>query len=51
MRWIEAYLSGRVLRVHVGGEHLGAIPMHSGVPQDSLIGLDLHVGLNTVSVL
>ncbi len=23
VRWIEAYLSGRVSRVHVGGEHLG----------------------------
>ncbi len=36
--WIEAYLSGRVSSVHVGGEHLGAIPMHSGVPQGSVIG-------------
>ncbi len=26
--WIEAYLSGRVSRVHVGGEHSGAIRMH-----------------------
>ncbi len=24
VRWIEAYLSGRVSRVHVGGEHSGA---------------------------
>ncbi len=38
VRWIEAYLSGRVSRVHVGGEHSGAIPMHSGVPQGSVIG-------------
>ncbi len=38
VRWIEAYLSGWVLRVHVGGEHSGAIPMHSGVPQGSVIG-------------
>ncbi len=38
VRWIEAYLSGRVSRVHVGGEHLGAIPMRSGVPEDSVIG-------------
>ncbi len=38
VRWIEAYTSGRVSRVHVGGEHSGAIPMHSGVPQGSLIG-------------
>ncbi len=38
MRWIEVYLSGRVSRVHVGGEHSGAIPMHSGVPQGSVIG-------------
>ncbi len=30
VRWIEAYLSGRVSRVHVGGEHSGAISMHSG---------------------
>ncbi len=27
VRWIEAYLSGLVSRVHVGGEHSGAIPM------------------------
>ncbi len=26
------------LKVHVGGEHSGAIPMHSGVPQGSVIG-------------
>ncbi len=38
VRWIEAYLSGRVSKVHVGGEHSGAIPMHSGVPQGSVIG-------------
>ncbi len=38
MRWIEAYLSGRVLRVDVGGEHSGAIPMHNGVTQGSVIG-------------
>ncbi len=38
MSWIEAYLSGRVSRVHVGGEHSGTIPMHSGVPQGSVIG-------------
>ncbi len=38
VRWIEAYLSGRVSRVHVGGEHSGAIPMLSGVPQGSVIG-------------
>ncbi len=38
VRWIEAYLSGRVSRVHVVGEHSGAIPMHSGVQQGSVIG-------------
>ncbi len=38
VRWIKAYLSGRVSRVHVGGEHSGAIPMHIGVPQGSVIG-------------
>ncbi len=38
VRWIEAYLSGRVSRVHGGGEHSGAIPMHSGVLQDFVIG-------------
>ncbi len=37
VRLIEEYLSGRVSRVHVGGEHPGAIPMHSGVPQGSAI--------------
>ncbi len=38
VRWIKAYLSGRVSRVHVGGEHLGAISMHSDIPQGSVIG-------------
>ncbi len=38
VRWIEAYPSGRVSRVHVGGEYSGAIPMHSGVLQGSVIG-------------
>ncbi len=38
VRWIEAYLSGLVSRVHVGGEHSRSIPMHSGVPQGSVIG-------------
>ncbi len=38
VRWIKAYPSGRVSRVHVGGEHSEAIPMHSGVPQGSVIG-------------
>ncbi len=38
VRWIEAYLSGRVSRVHVDVEHSGTIPMHSGVPQGSVIG-------------
>ncbi len=38
VRWIEEYLFGRVSRVHVGGEQSGAIPMHSGVPQGSVIG-------------
>ncbi len=38
VRWIKAYLSGRVFKVHVGGEHPGAIPMHSGVPLGSVIG-------------
>ncbi len=38
VRWIEASLSGRVSRVHVGGEHSGTIPMHSGVPQGPVIG-------------
>ncbi len=36
VRWIEANLSGRVSRAHAGGEH--SIPMHSGVPQGSVIG-------------
>ncbi len=38
VRWIEAYLSGRVSRANVGREHSGAIPVHSGVPQDTVIG-------------
>ncbi len=38
VRWVEAYLSGRVSGVHVGGEHSGAILMHSGVPQGCAIG-------------
>ncbi len=38
VRWIETHLSGRVSTVHVGGEHSGDIPMHSGVPQGAVIG-------------
>ncbi len=38
VRWIEAFLSGRASRVHVGGEHSAAIPMHSGVLQGFVIG-------------
>ncbi len=38
VRWIEAYLPGRVSRVHVGGELSGTIPVHSGVPQGTVIG-------------
>ncbi len=38
VQWIEAYLSGRVSRMHVGGEHSEVIPKHSGVPQSSVIG-------------
>ncbi len=38
VRWIEAYLSGRLSKVNVGGERSGAIPMHSCVPQGSVIG-------------
>ncbi len=37
--WIDAYVSGRVTRVHVGREHSGAIPMHSGVPQGAFLFL------------
>ncbi len=37
VQWIEAYLSGRVSRVHVGGEHSGAILMHSSFPRGSVI--------------
>ncbi len=38
VRWIEAYLSGWVLRAHAVAELSGAIPMHSAVPQSSGIG-------------
>ncbi len=38
LRLIEAYLSGRVSRVHVDGEYAGGIPMHIGVPQGCVIG-------------
>ncbi len=31
--WIEAYLTGRVLRVHVSGERSGTIPMRRFIPQ------------------
>ncbi len=36
--WIEAYFSGRVSRVHVGGEISGSVLMRSGVAQGSAIG-------------
>ncbi len=35
---VEAYLSGWVSRVNVGGKHSWVLPMHSGVPQGSVIG-------------
>ncbi len=35
--WIEAYHTGPVSSMHVGGELPGAIPIHCGVPQGSLI--------------
>ncbi len=38
MQWINACPSGRVSRVHVGGEHSGDTPVHSCVPQGSVIG-------------
>ncbi len=38
VRWIKAYLSGWVLRVHIGGELSETIPIKSGVPQGSAIG-------------
>ncbi len=38
VRWIETYPSGRISRVHVDGEHSGAIPMRSGVRQGSVMG-------------
>ncbi len=38
VRWIEAYLSCRVSREHVGGEHSGELPMHSDLSQGSVIG-------------
>ncbi len=43
VRWIEAYLSGGVSRVHVGGELSGTILMRSGVPQGSVIGSFLYL--------
>ncbi len=38
VRWNEAYLFCRDSREQVGGKHSEAIPMHSGVPQGSVIG-------------
>ncbi len=38
VRWIEAYFTGQVPRVHVGRELSGTIPMHRGVPQGSVLG-------------
>ncbi len=38
VRWIEEYISDRISRIHVGGEHSGSILMHSGVPQGFMIG-------------
>ncbi len=36
VRWIEAYLSERVSRVHVCGELSGTILMRSSIPQGSV---------------
>ncbi len=33
VRRVEAYISGQVSRVHVGGKFSGTIPMHNGIPQ------------------
>ncbi len=35
-RCVEVYLSGRVSRVHIGGELSGTTSIHSGVPQGSV---------------
>ncbi len=39
VQWTEECLSGRVSGVHIGLEFSRAIPMHSGVPQGSVMGL------------
>ncbi len=33
VQWVETYLSGRISRVHAGGELSGTIRMQSGVPR------------------
>ncbi len=38
VRWIEAYLFGRVSSVNDGGELSRTIPMRSGISQGSVIG-------------
>ncbi len=38
MRFIEAYISGRVSREHVDGELSGTVSVRSGVPQGFPIG-------------
>ncbi len=38
VQWIDIYLSGRIVRVHIGGELLGAIPMRSDIPHGFVIG-------------
>ncbi len=47
-RWIEAYLSERVLRIGIGGELLGTTPIRSGVRQGSVMN-DLQDALEVLT--
>lgn len=38
LNWIESFLTGRSMRVSVGGSDSGSVPVLSGVPQGSVLG-------------
>ena len=38
LRWIESYLTDRIMKVKIGNASSDTLPLHSGVPQGSCAG-------------